>query len=172
MREVSLSGIANRYVDLHLGAGHRSGDPDGGVIPAEHTTSEVDLDQCSTRSTPPTRKGLQNLFRARPRSTRARARSPGGVGVPEPGGRREQHAVRQINRNTGNFTNFIVKTERSGDRRRAAQRRPQRPGPAPLDDDRALAAERVPLGESLQQLPGFMALADTTFVNLRARSTT
>ena len=31
----------------------------------------------------------------------------------------------------------------------------------------ALASQRTALGQSIQQLPGFMALADTTFVNLR-----
>ena len=37
-----------------------------------------------------------------------------------------------------------------------------------LDPSRTGSYERVPLGESLRDLPGFMRLANTTFVNLRS----
>ncbi|MGH2929142.1 MAG: MlaD family protein, partial [Solirubrobacteraceae bacterium] len=41
IRELSLSGIASRYVDLHPGSVTNSTIPDGGVIPTTDTTSEV-----------------------------------------------------------------------------------------------------------------------------------
>ncbi|MGH2896966.1 MAG: MlaD family protein, partial [Solirubrobacteraceae bacterium] len=45
IRELSLSGIASRYVDLHPGpAGNATIQADG-VIPTADTTSEVDLDE-------------------------------------------------------------------------------------------------------------------------------
>jgi phospholipid/cholesterol/gamma-HCH transport system substrate-binding protein len=75
---------------------------------------------------------------------------------------------REINRNTGNFTNFIVKTshlvtdvsQRSSDLSGLVQHL--------ATTTEALAAERTPLASSLHQLPGFMRLANTTFVNLRS----
>ncbi len=44
IRELSLSGIASRYVDLHLGPADNQPIHAGGVIPTSDTTSEVDLD--------------------------------------------------------------------------------------------------------------------------------
>ena len=74
----------------------------------------------------------------------------------------------EINRNTGQFTNFLVKTSdlvtnvarRSADLTGLVGHLSTTTG--------ALAAERVPLGQSLRELPGFMRLANTTFVNLRS----
>jgi phospholipid/cholesterol/gamma-HCH transport system substrate-binding protein len=45
VREVSLSGIANRYVDLRLGPATGAKINPGGVIPTTATTSSVDLDE-------------------------------------------------------------------------------------------------------------------------------
>jgi phospholipid/cholesterol/gamma-HCH transport system substrate-binding protein len=47
VRQTSLSGVANRYVDLQMPPEDRAGRdvPDGGLLPAGATTSAVDLDQ-------------------------------------------------------------------------------------------------------------------------------
>src|SRR5205085_1567142 len=62
VRESSLTGIANRYVDLDLGPGNGAKIADGGVIGTKHTTSEVDLDELLNTLDAPTRKGLQDVF--------------------------------------------------------------------------------------------------------------
>ncbi len=67
IRQFSLSGIANRYVDLHCRptAPPRSPTAAGSAstAPARRSTST----SSSTRSTPPTRKGLQGFFKGQAR---------------------------------------------------------------------------------------------------------
>ena len=62
MRLASLSGIANRYIDLRLGSAAAPKIPSGGVIGPQDTTSAVDIDQLFNTLNPPTRKGIQNLI--------------------------------------------------------------------------------------------------------------
>ena len=62
VRLTSLSGIANRYVDLRMGSGTAPKIPNGGVIPTSNTTSAVDFDQIFNTLDGPTRKGLQNVI--------------------------------------------------------------------------------------------------------------
>src|SRR5207253_9783395 len=45
VRQASLSGIANRYVDLDLGPGTAPPIPNGGEISTAQTTAAVDLDE-------------------------------------------------------------------------------------------------------------------------------
>ena len=44
VRQASLSGLANRYVDLHVGPGSNPVIPNGGVIGTQNTSSAVDLE--------------------------------------------------------------------------------------------------------------------------------
>src|SRR5215218_5037123 len=61
IRASSLSGIANRYIELHPGANSRPKIDDGGHIGADRTQAPVDLDQLFNTLDPKTRKGLQNI---------------------------------------------------------------------------------------------------------------
>ena len=64
IRQASLSGVANRYVDLQLPPGDRTATiPDGGVIGQGETTTAVDLDQLFNTFDPKTRKALSGLIR-------------------------------------------------------------------------------------------------------------
>jgi len=63
VRASSLSGIANRYVDLNLAPASARGIPKGGVIDASHTTTAVDLDEIFNVFDPKTRQSLRNVFR-------------------------------------------------------------------------------------------------------------
>jgi phospholipid/cholesterol/gamma-HCH transport system substrate-binding protein len=63
-RTASLSGVANRYVDLQMPPGEAPETiPDGGVIPVEDTTTAVDLDHVFALFDEKTRKGLRNVIR-------------------------------------------------------------------------------------------------------------
>src|SRR4051812_44030522 len=63
IRASSLSGIANRYVELHPGPNSSPKIGDGGVIGSDHTQSPVDLDQLFNTLDPKTRKGLQDIVK-------------------------------------------------------------------------------------------------------------
>src|SRR3954451_1250932 len=62
IRATSLSGIANRYVALDLGANSGPELPSGATIRADRTTAPVDLDQVFNTLDPKTRKSLQRLI--------------------------------------------------------------------------------------------------------------
>ncbi|HUZ29956.1 MAG TPA: MlaD family protein, partial [Solirubrobacteraceae bacterium] len=62
IRLASLSGIANRYVDLDLGPGNAAKIPNNGVIGADQTTSTVDLDELFNSLNAQTRQGLRDVF--------------------------------------------------------------------------------------------------------------
>jgi phospholipid/cholesterol/gamma-HCH transport system substrate-binding protein len=61
IRATSLSGIANRYIALTLGPNSADELDEGARIPADKTTSPVDLDQLFATLDAGTRKGLQQL---------------------------------------------------------------------------------------------------------------
>src|SRR5690349_18691383 len=64
IRQASLSGVANRYVDLQLPPGDQAETiPDHGVIGQGQTTTAVDLDQLFNTFDPKTRKALSGLIR-------------------------------------------------------------------------------------------------------------
>jgi phospholipid/cholesterol/gamma-HCH transport system substrate-binding protein len=168
VREASLSGIANRYVDLHLGPNNGPKIPNNGVITSTNTTSEVDLDQIFNTLNGPTRKGLQDVFIGSASQYKdAGAVAQKALPYLNPAIAASSTLFNEIDRDTGKFTNFVVNTgnlvttlaQRSSDLSGLIQHLSTTTG--------ALAAEKVPLGESLRDLPHFMALANTTFVNLR-----
>lgn len=62
-RLTSLSGVANRYIELTLGPNNGPKIPDGGTIEEDKTTSVVDVDQIFDTLDEPTRQGLARFIR-------------------------------------------------------------------------------------------------------------
>src|SRR5918994_7333472 len=62
IKQASLSGIANRYVDLQLGPANGDEIDDGGVIGADQTATAVELDQIFDLFDERTRTGLQDFL--------------------------------------------------------------------------------------------------------------
>ena len=169
VRLASLSGIANRYIDLRLGSGTASKIPNGGVIPTSDTTSAVDFDQLFNTLDGPTRKGLQNVIQGSgAQYANAGAKAQAAWQYLNPAVASSSLLFRELNRDTSKFTNFIVKSGNLVSD--IAQRQSDLSGlVAHLNTTtQALAAQHTALGQSLQRLPGFMRLANTTFVNLRS----
>jgi phospholipid/cholesterol/gamma-HCH transport system substrate-binding protein len=168
VRESSLSGIANRYVDLRLGPGGSRPIHNGGTITTQNTTSAVDLDQLFNTLDAPTRKGLQDVFKGSASQYAGQGKvAQAAFAYLNPALASSSVLFREINRDTGKFTNFIVK---SGNLvTDIAQRRTDLSGLVQhlAATTGALAAQHNALGLSIQRLPGFMRLANTTFVNLR-----
>jgi phospholipid/cholesterol/gamma-HCH transport system substrate-binding protein len=138
-------------------------------MPASSTTSEVDLDQLFNTLDAPTRKGLQNVIQG----SAAQYKGYGPMArrafvYLNPAIATASMLFRELNRDTPKFTRFVVNSgnlvsdlaQRSSDLSGLVQNLGQTTG--------ALAAQRSALAQSIQRLPGFMALADTTFVNLRS----
>src|SRR5829696_9796252 len=63
IKQASLSGIANRYVDLQLGPASGDEIDDGGVIGTDQTATAVELDQIFDLFDERTRTGLQDFFK-------------------------------------------------------------------------------------------------------------
>jgi len=169
VRLSSLSGIANRYVDLRLGSATNAKIPSGGLIPAKNTTSAVDFDQLFNTLDAPTRKGLQNVIQgSAAQYGESGKQAQAAWEYLNPAVASSSVLFRELNRDTGKFTNFIVKSgnlvtdlaQRSSDLSGLIRNLNA--------TTTALANQHIALGQSIQQLPGFMRLANTTFVNLRS----
>ncbi len=167
VRQASLSGIANRYIDLRLGPATAPSIPDNGILSTEDTTSAVDLDQLFNTLDPATLKGLQDVVQgsASQYAGRGRQAQAGWVYL-NPAIVASSALFSEVNRDTTSFTNFIVNSsdlvstlsQRSADLSGLVTNLSK--------TTEALAAQRTALGQSIQRLPGFMGLAITTFRNL------
>jgi phospholipid/cholesterol/gamma-HCH transport system substrate-binding protein len=168
IRELSLSGIASRYVDLNLGPTNNPKIPNGGMISETSTTSEVDLDELFNTLNPPTRRGLQELIQGTA-SQYAGAGKKAQIAWQylNPAVASSTLLFDELNKDTSKFTGFIVK---SGNLFTDIATR-QSALSALIKNlnttTSALAAQHTALGQAIGQLPGFMRLANTTFVNLR-----
>jgi len=168
VRVASLSGIANRYVDLYLGPGTAPAIPSGGVISTANTTNAVDLDELFNALNAPTRKGLQNVFQGSASQYAGRgAQTQLAWQYLNPAIATSSLLFHELNRDTSKFTRFVVNT--SNLVTDLASRQSDLSGLVShlSTTFSALASQQVALGQSIQRLPPFMRLANTTFVNLR-----
>ncbi len=168
IRELSLSGVANRYVELTLGAPGNATIPSGGRIDATHTTSEVDLDQLFNTLDAPTRKGLQQLIQG----TASQYAGKGQIAQAafqylNPAIASSSMLFQELIAGAPAFSNFVVRSGKLLSD--IAQRQSELSGVvenlSQVTD--SLASQHVALGRSIAQLPAFESLADTTFINLR-----
>jgi phospholipid/cholesterol/gamma-HCH transport system substrate-binding protein len=169
VRQSSLSGIANRYIDLRLGPATAAKIPAGGTIPTQDTTSAVDLDQIFNTLDPPTRKALQDVIQGSASQYASQGKTMQRAwAYLNPAIASSSVLFREINRDTNKFTQFIVKSGNLVSD--VAQRRTDLSALIQhlATTTQSIAAQRTGLSESLQRLPGFMTLANTTFVNLRS----
>lgn len=168
IRLASLSGIANRYVQLDLGSGTNPAIKNGGILPRSSTTSTVDLDELFNSLNSATRKGIQNVFEGSASQYSGRAsQAQLAWEYLNPAIATASVLFRELNRNTNQFTRFI--TTSSHLVTDLASRQSDLSGLVQhlSTTFTALANQHIALGQSIQRLPPFMRLTDTTFVNLR-----
>src|SRR4051794_36459769 len=168
IKQASQSGVANRYVDLAIPAGGGTKIADGGRLSADETETAVDLDQLLNTLDPPTRRGLQNLFKGSARQYAGRAEQANrGYPYISPALSSTQRVFGELTHDTNVLERFLVDSSvfvtTLADRRRDL---------ASLIGNlrtttRALAAEKSSLADSIARLPDFMRNANTTFVDLR-----
>lgn len=168
IRLASLSGIANRYVQLDLGPATAPKIPNGGILPRSSTTSTVDLDELFNTLNSATRKGIQDVFKGSASQYAGRAsQAQLAWEYLNPAIATASVLFRELNRNTNQFTRFITTSSHLVSD--LASRQTDLSGLIShlSTTFTALANQHIALGQSLQRLPPFMRLADTTFVNLR-----
>ncbi|MGI8428527.1 MAG: MlaD family protein [Solirubrobacteraceae bacterium] len=168
VRESSLTGIANRYVDLALGPATAPALRGGDTIPTRNTTSEVDFDQLFNTLDGPTRAGLQGVIRGSASQLAGRGtQAQLALEYLNPAIASTSVLFREITRDTGQFTKLIVKSGNLVSD--IAQRQADLSGLVRhlSATTSALASQHLALGQTIQKLPGFMHLASATFVNLR-----
>ena len=175
IRQASLSGIANRYVDLTLPATPR----DGPKLRGDRARA--------TRSAPTTRRPPSSSTSCSTSSTRTRASRSSqlfvnshqqyegktdaaarGVPLPEPGALHLEPPVQRAQRRHARRSSASSSTRPSSSTALAERRDDLSALVGNLNATfRALGNERVALAEAINALPDFMRQANTTFVDLR-----
>src|SRR5215210_1266638 len=169
IRQASLSGIANKYVDLSLPEGRRPEIPDGGQIGVEATRSAVDLDQLFNTFDPRTRRALQGFFKGQARQFEGRGREANrGWVYLNPALSTSSRLFNELTRDSPVLERFLVDSSRLVST--LAERRDDLAGLiGNLEQTTgALGRQKAALADSIGALPPFMRRANTTFVNLRS----
>ena len=169
VRQASLSGIANRYVDLTLPADSAPKIPDGGVIGQDATTSAVDLDQIFDTLDPDTRKDLQAVFKGSQQQYEGQGQAMNeGLLYLNPSLSASSKLFNELNRDTPLLERFVVASSKLVTD--VAERRDDLAGLVDhlATTTTAIGSEQEALADAIGQLPPFMRRANTTFLNLRA----
>jgi phospholipid/cholesterol/gamma-HCH transport system substrate-binding protein len=169
VRSASLSGVANRYVALTPGPVNGGEIADGGAIPAEDSSAEVDLDELLNTLDPTTLRDLKALVRGGADGLQGRGKELGrAIETLDPALSQITAVEQEILRDEDTFTRFLVE---SADVVSAVGSRPARlegliaHSSATLDE---LAARDVSLDSLLRRAPATLRQANTTLVNLRS----
>jgi phospholipid/cholesterol/gamma-HCH transport system substrate-binding protein len=169
IRQLSQSGIANRYVDLTMPPHGSREIPDRGTIGSDDTTTQVDLDQLFNALDADTRANLQKFFKGsaemfKRQGEEARA----GFHYLNPALSTSSRLFDELTRDTPVLERFLL--DSSGLVTALAERRDDLAGLIGNlnETTRALGDQKEALADSIAQLPPFMRRANTTFVNLRS----
>jgi phospholipid/cholesterol/gamma-HCH transport system substrate-binding protein len=169
IKQASLSGIANRYIDLKLGPANGDEIPDGATIGPDQTATAVELDQIFNLFDPRTRKGLQDFFKGSAAMLHGKGKElRRGVHYLNPALSTGARLFKELTRDDALLERFLVD---SGTLVNAlADRRDDLTGVVRNLNGTfgALGRQQSALAESVERLPPFMRRANTTFVNLRA----
>ena len=172
VKQFSLSGVANRYIDLDLPPGNTTKSnqiANGGVIPVSQTTTADDLDQLFNVFNPTTRKAVTDLFRNSAAQYNGKTAQQRLVfHYLNPALSTSSRLFTELNRDTPLLTRFLQ--DSAGLVTDVAERKNDL---AALIGNanttfRALAVQKGALADAIGQLPDFMRRANTTFVNLRS----
>ena len=170
IREASLSGVANRYVDLQLPpADHQQTIPPGGVIDQTDTTTAVDLDQLFNTFDPKTRKALSGVIRGFGTSYAGKGEEANAAwAYLNPSLAASSRLFKALDADTPTLKRFVsASSQLVGD---LAARRSDLAGLVDhlATTTGAIGGQKQALSTAIGDLPDFMRRADTTFVNLRA----
>lgn len=172
IRQASLSGIANRYVDLNLPTGPDSENPeipDGGSIGTARTTTPVDLDELFDTIDSQTRVAIQDFISNSEIMLHGKGEAANrGLVYLNPALSTTRQLLEEVNRDTPVLEGFVVDSAKL-----VTTLAERRDDVAALIGNlnstaRALGDNKTALASSISDLPGFMRSANTAFVNLRS----
>lgn len=169
VKQGSLSGIANRYVDLQLGPADGDEIDDGGVIGSDQTATAVELDQIFALFDERTRTGLQDFFKGSAEMLHGRGwELRRGVHYLNPALSTGSRLFQELTRDDALLEQFLVDSASLVNA--LAERRDDLTGVVGNLNATfgALGRQQDALAESIDRLPPFMRRANTTFVNLRS----
>jgi len=169
IRQASLSGVANRYVDLELAPNSNPPLDEGSTIRSADTTSTVDLDQIFNTLDPKTRKALGGVVRgfADQYEDQGETANKGWLYL-NPSLAASSRLFQELNRDTPTLERFVVSSSKLVTD--IAVRRDDLAGVIRNLNTTfgAIGRRKESLARALNLLPPFMRRAISTFVNLRA----
>src|SRR5829696_1736045 len=160
VRQASLSGVANRYIDLRMAPQSAKRIPDKGIIDQDSTTTAVDLDQIFNTFEPKTRKALQGVIDGSANQIKGQGKAFNeGIAYLNPSLAASSRLLRELNRDTPLLERFIVSSSQLVTD--IADRHDDLAG---LVDDlatttTAIGNQNQALAESIGRLPGFQRRA-------------
>jgi phospholipid/cholesterol/gamma-HCH transport system substrate-binding protein len=169
VRQLSLSGQANRYIDLHLGGAGGETIPNGGTIPAQDVAESVELDQIFDIFDAKTRPQIQRTIKLFGQFSAGKTdEANAALQYLNPALSSSSRLFAEVTRDRGQLERFIVQTARLTNDLAAKDEDLAglvRNLGATMD---ALALEKGDLGDAIERLPDFLRRSNSTFVNLRA----
>jgi len=169
IRATSLSGIANRYISIAPGPNSSPELPDGATIPADATTSPVDLDQLFDTFDARTRRGLQDVIAGSASIYAGNAQEARKTyRYLAPGLQATERLLDELNRDEQVLSEFLGSAGSVFDA--VAERRDDLSALTENANEAmaAIARSNSAFDRSLVALPPALRQANTTFVNLRA----
>ncbi|HEX3278449.1 MAG TPA: MlaD family protein [Thermoleophilaceae bacterium] len=169
VRPTSLSGIANRYVDLQLGPQDGGDIPDGGHIGTDHTETAVELDEVFSLFDKDTRSSLQDVIKGQANTFRGRGPElRRGIHYLNPALSTGARLFEELTRDNRLLKRFLVDSGTLVNT--LASRRDDLTGVVRNLNTTfgALGSQQSALAESVERLPPFLRRANSTFVNVRA----
>ncbi|MBA3264514.1 MAG: MCE family protein [Thermoleophilaceae bacterium] len=168
IKPTSLSGIANRFLDLQLGPDDGREIDDGGQIDVDHTNTAVELDEVFSLFDKDTRSSLRQFIKGQADTLRGRgAELRRGIHYLNPALSTGSRLFEALTRDKPLLERFLVDSStlvnalaaRRGDLTGVVSNLNATFG--------ALGRQQDALAESVERLPPFLRRANTTFVNLR-----
>jgi len=169
IRQASLSGVANRYLDLQLGPADGAPIDDGDALRTDSTDAAVDLDQLFNTFDPEARRGVRNsvafLRDLQEGSERDANRA---LLYFNPAMSSSSRLFAELNRNTPDFKRFINETSRLVTDVSAQDDVLANLVTNLAATTSALTSNGESLADGFGLLPNVLRKANTTFVNLRS----
>jgi phospholipid/cholesterol/gamma-HCH transport system substrate-binding protein len=169
IRQTSLSGVANRYVDLQLGGARGADIPDGGTLRTDSTEAAVDLDQIFNTFDPKARAGTQKSIEfLRDFQAGSEDEANAALRYLNPALSSSSRLFAELNRNTPDFQRFVVESSKLVTDLSARDDVLSSLVRNLATTTSALTANDKALADGIGLLPNVMRKANTTFVNLRS----